>query len=61
MPGATPIYAAAYNAHDEICRFLVNTCNVDVNAANQDGATGVCVAGQNGHASTIRVLCKELV
>ena len=45
---ATPIYAAAFNAHDDICRYLVNVCKVNVDAANMDGATGCCVAGQVG-------------
>ena len=45
---ATPIYAAAYNARTEVCRYLVKTCKVDPNSRNKDGATGCCVAAQVG-------------
>ena len=56
--GATAVFMAAQNGHDECIRFLVNECGVDVDSPKNDGATTMFIAAQNGNASTCTVLAE---
>ena len=54
--GATPVYAAAEQGHENVLQFLKNECNCDMSTTANDGATPVFVAAQQGHVDALRFL-----
>ncbi|CAL5092579.1 unnamed protein product [Urochloa decumbens] len=52
-----PLHLAAANGKAEMCKFLIRSCEVDVNATDADGATALTFAVQGtGSIATIRLL-----
>ena len=54
--GWTPIHAAAWYGHADIVKFLANSTNIDVNAADSEGWTPIYFAAMGGHSEVIKIL-----
>ncbi|TKW29448.1 hypothetical protein SEVIR_3G394900v4 [Setaria viridis] len=52
-----PLHLAAANGKVEVCKFLIRSCEVDVDAADADGATPLILAVQGvGSTTTLKIL-----
>lgn len=57
--GRTPLHWSARNGHLDVVRYLVDKCQVDIDAATADGTTAFCWASWQGHLSVMKFLSER--
>ncbi|OQS01786.1 hypothetical protein THRCLA_21622, partial [Thraustotheca clavata] len=53
--GATPLYVAAQNVHNDTVPLLLSS-GANIDQAKNDGATPLFIAAENGHNDTVSLL-----
>mmetsp|Transcript_12266 Transcript_12266/g.24333 ORF Transcript_12266/g.24333 Transcript_12266/m.24333 type:complete len:487 (-) Transcript_12266:25-1485(-) len=57
--GYRPLHYAAYNGHDEVCKFLLDDSAVNLNCTTSNNCTALFLAAQQGHSSTVQLLLSQ--
>lgn len=52
------LHFAAREGQTEMCKFLIEECNIDVNVKDEDGETPLIHAARQGHTATAKYLVK---
>ena len=55
----TALWMASKNGHLELVRLLLSKSEIDINKAEDDGATALFIASDKGHLEVVRLLLSK--